>query len=198
MHHSLASISGGANTANEIVGEEAGMKLVGDYAGPVGLNYKKIEAVGLVTNLDFTGSDPPPDMYRNFLLAEMQGREVKNPQQLLASEKTSLVLCTAYLPPAVQKGDVIDIEITVPKKSTTKSLRAGWLMTARLREMGMFRGQLHRGSEAGLGQGHVVVNSIFAGDKDKANEVRGMVLGGGTSLETRKLGLMIRRDDVSI
>ena len=50
---------------------------------------------------------------------------VKNPEQLLASEKTSLVLCTAYLPPAVQKGDIVDVEITMPAKSLTKSLRGG-------------------------------------------------------------------------
>jgi flagellar basal body P-ring protein FlgI len=178
--------------------EEPSLRLVGDFAGPWGLNYKKIESVALVTNLDFTGSDPPPDSYRNYLLGEMQGREVKDPQQLLASERTSLVLLTAYLPPNVQKGDAIDVEVYVPPKSTTASLRGGWLMPARLRELASFRGQIRRGSESGLAQGNVVVDSIFAGDRGKTNEVRGLVPGGGVSLETRKLGLRVRRDDVSI
>ena len=178
--------------------DENAVKLVSDYAAPWGLQYKKIEAVALVTNLDHTGSDPPPDGYRSMLLADMQGRDVKKPNDLLASDKTSLVLVTAYLPPAVKKGDPLDVELRVPTKSTTTSLRGGWLMQCRLREMAVVKGRTHTGHEAGLAQGNVVVSSIFLGEREKINEVRARVLGGAVAISERKLGLVVHRSDVSI
>jgi flagellar basal body P-ring protein FlgI len=177
---------------------QQGVLLVGDYCGGTGLEYKKLEAIGLVTNLDNTGSDPPPGPGRDYLLGEMQGREIENPSKVLQSPRVSLVQVTAWLPPACQKGDVIDVLVKVPKKSATTSLRGGWLMQARLREMMAASGKIRRGHESGLAQGNVVVDSIFNGKGDRLNEVRGRVLGGGVSNMERNLGLIVRRDDVSI
>lgn len=178
--------------------EENAVKLVGDYCGGWGLNLKKLQAVGLVTNLDDTGSDPPPGIARDMLIGEMQGRNVKNPEKILQSPKVSLVEIVAVLPPGIQKGDPIDILVKVPSRSTTTSLRGGWLMTARLRQMASFEGKVHTGAESGLAGGNIAVDAIFNGDGDPLNEVRGRVLGGGVSMETRTLGLRVLRDDVSI
>jgi flagellar basal body P-ring protein FlgI len=180
------------------VEEPEGLILVGDYCGGVGLNYKRLQAIGLVTNLDNTGSDPPPGEAREYLLGEMQGRDIKDPAKLLASPRVSVVQVTAYLPPAVQKGDPVDIVVRIPKKSATTSLRGGWLMQSRLREMASINGRYRRGHEAGLAQGHVIVDSIYNGDGDRLNEVRGRILGGGVSGMARTLGLVVRRDDLSI
>jgi flagellar basal body P-ring protein FlgI len=179
--------------------QDNAVSLVGDYCGAWGLNLKKLQAVGLVTNLDDTGSDPPPGVARDMLIGEMQGRNVKDPQKILASPKVSLVEVIAVLPPAVQKGDPIDVMIKVPPKSGTTSLRGGWLMTARLRQMvSSLDSKVHTGGESALAEGNVAVEAIFDGDSDKLNEVRGRILGGGVSLETRTLGLRILREDVSI
>jgi flagellar basal body P-ring protein FlgI len=178
--------------------ESGGITLVGDYCGAWGLNDKHIKSIGLVTNLDDTGSDPPPGISRDMLLAEMQSRDVKDPQKILASPKVSLVEVTAILPPAVQKGDAIDVMVMVPKKSTTTSLRGGWLMQCRLKVMENIDGKVHKGHDAGLAEGNVTVDAIFNGETDRTHEVRGRILGGGVSGETRPLGLQIRRDDVSI
>jgi flagellar basal body P-ring protein FlgI len=192
-------IRGQSPEAQDLTGEETqGLLLVGDYCGGWGLNFKRMDAIGLVTNLDNTGSDPPPSQAREYLIGEMQGRDVKDPSKVLASPRVSLVQITAYFPPAVQKGDPIDVVVRIPKKSATTSLRGGWLMQARLREMQSTNTRILRGHEAGLAQGHVIVDSIFNGDGDRLNEVRGRILGGGISNETRTLGLVVRRDDVSI
>ena len=58
---------------------------VGDLAVPFGMFPVKIEAVGLVSGLHGTGSDPEPSPQRAMLMAEMQRRGVENPNQLLAT-----------------------------------------------------------------------------------------------------------------
>src|SRR5579885_3072535 len=74
----------------EAIGSQ--VKLVGDLAVPFGTNYIAIESIGLVTGLPGTGSDPPPSPQRASLLAEMQTRGVQNPNQLLASPNTEMVM----------------------------------------------------------------------------------------------------------
>ena len=59
------------------------------------MNYVKVEAVSLVTGLAGTGSDPPPSPQRAALLDEMNRRGVENPNDVLASPNTSLVLVRA-------------------------------------------------------------------------------------------------------
>jgi hypothetical protein len=173
-------------------------KLVGDFTRPWGLNFIKVESVALVTGLDNTGSDPPPSEQRRLLIGEMQSHEVRKPEDILAKPSNSLVLVTGYLPPAVQAGDTFDIEVQVPKNSETTSLYNGWVMQTRLRRMQVLGGSVHTGDVDAIGRGNVLINSVISGDADKVSQVRGRVLGGGRSLETRNLGLMLRREDASI
>lgn len=174
------------------------LNFVGDYTRPWGLNYVKLESVALVTQLANTGSDPAPSSQRQVLIGEMQSHEVKNADAILASAATSLVLCRTYLPPGVQKGDNLDIEIRLPQRSETASLRGGWLMQTRLRQMEALGGTIQTGSVEGLAQGDVVVDAIFSGSSDKVLETRGQVLGGGVAMRSRELGLMIRKEESSI
>src|SRR5688572_11602679 len=90
------------------------VKYVSEYAHPSGMNYVKAEAVSLVTGLSGTGSDPPPTPQRAALLDEMNRREVANPNEVLASGNTSMVLVRAFLRPGIQQGDRLDVEVRVP------------------------------------------------------------------------------------
>jgi flagellar basal body P-ring protein FlgI len=173
-------------------------KMVGDYTRPWGLNWVKVESVALVTGLDSTGSDPPPNEQRRLLVAEMQSHEVRNADKLLASPATSMVLVRGYLPPGAQEGDIFDLEVQVPKNSETTSLYSGWLMPTRLRRMEILGGVVRSGDVDGIGRGNVLPNSVFSDEDSKVSKVRGRVLGGGLARETRKLGLMLRREDASI
>jgi len=173
-------------------------KLVGDYTRPWGLNWIKVESVALVTGLDNTGSDPPPNDQRRLLIAEMQSHEVPNADKILASPATSMVIVRGYLPPAVQRGQPFDIEVLTPRLSETTSLAGGWLMQTRLRRLEVLGGVIRSGDVDAVGRGNVLVNSIITGTDDKVNNVRGRVLGGGLALESRTLGLMLRREDASV
>jgi hypothetical protein len=173
-------------------------EFVGDFARPRGLNWIKLESIALVTNLDNTGSDPPPSEQRQILINEMQSHEVRQADKVLASPTTSMVYVRAYLPPGVQKGDVLDIDVRIPNRSETTSLRGGWLMQTRLRQMEVLGGSVLRGNVDGLAQGAVLVDAIFEGKTDKVHETRGRVLGGGIAMTTRELGLAISKNDASI
>ncbi|QDU29172.1 flagellar basal body P-ring protein [Anatilimnocola aggregata] len=173
-------------------------KLVGDFTRPWGLNWIKVESVALVTGLDNTGSDPPPSEQRRLLIAEMQSHEVPNADKILASPATSMVIVRGYLPPGVQKGDAFDIEVRTPKNSETTSLYGGWLMQTRLRRMEVLGGVIRTGDVDGIGRGNVLINGVITGENDKVSKARGRVLGGGLALESRPLGLMLRREDASI
>jgi flagellar basal body P-ring protein FlgI len=178
--------------------EEKKAELVGDYARPVGLGTVKLESIALVTNLDNTGSDPPPSEQRQILIGEMQSHEVRQADKVLASPTTSMVFVRTYLPPGVQKGDPVDVEVRIPLRSETTSLRGGWLMQTRLRQMEVMGGTTLRGNIDGLAQGDVMVDAVFEGSTDKVLETRGRVLGGGTSLISRELGMAINKSDASI
>ena len=179
--------------------EEAGPKtrLVGDVARASGNSYVKAEGVALVTGLDGTGEDPAPSPQRAALLHDMQTRSVQNPSQLLASPNTALVLVRGFIPPGAQKGDKFDLEVQVPSRSETSSLRGGWMMETRLTELAVLGNEIHEGHPLAIGEGSVLVDPSANGDKDRALLVRGKILGGGRVLLPRSLDLVIIPDEKS-
>ncbi|HET6881564.1 MAG TPA: flagellar basal body P-ring protein FlgI [Pirellulales bacterium] len=176
----------------------AGIKLIGDYALAVGGYPLSIEAVGLVTGLPGTGSDPPNSPYRAALLEEMEKRGVVYPNQVLASKDTEMVVVRGYLRPGIQKGDRFDIELRVPLHSDCQSLRGGWLMETRLRQYADIKSQVLEGKVMALAQGAVLVDPSADGERDRLKLTRGRVLGGGIAAESRKLGLAIRPEHQNV
>jgi hypothetical protein len=176
-------------------------RLVGDLAVPFELYPVAIQGVGLVTGLKGTGSDPKPSPERSILMGEMQTRGVKNPNAILSSGETSLVMVRGVLRPGIQKGDRFDIEVRVPARSETSSLRGGWLLETRLKEMAVLDdNQLHTGHLLGLAQGAILVDPS-ADPKAKDSHVllcRGRILGGGVALKSRPLSLVLRPDHKSV
>jgi flagellar basal body P-ring protein FlgI len=174
------------------------VKYVSEYTHPYGMGYAKLEAVSLVTGLAGTGSDPPPTPQRAALLAEMNRREVKNPNELLASGNTSMVLVRAFLRPGIQEGDRFDVEVRVPTQSNTTSLRNGYLLSTRLTELAVLGEQIREGHLLGLAEGPVLVDPSADPEKDPALATRGRILGGGVALKSRPLGLIINNQNKSV
>jgi flagellar basal body P-ring protein FlgI len=174
------------------------VKYVSEYAQPYGMNYVKAEAVSLVTGLAGTGSDPPPTPQRAALLAEMQRREVDNPNEVLASGNTSMVLVRAFLRPGIQEGDRFDVEVRVPSQSETTSIRNGWLLPTRLTELAVLGEQIREGHLLGMAEGPVLVDPTADPQKDPALATQGRILGGGVALKSRPLGLVIDHQNKSV
>lgn len=177
---------------------EKRVKLIGDLTGTWGFNYQKLEGIALVTGLANTGSDPPPSPQRQALMAEMQSHEVANPNQVLASPETAMVIVRGYLPPGCQKGDPFDIEVRIAPRTETSSLRGGWLMQTRLRETEFLGNSVKTGHVLALAQGPVIVDAVFQGAADPVLETRGRVQGGGVATKDRLMGLVVKSEFHSV
>ena len=169
---------------------------VGRVTGVWGNNYATIEGIGLAGNLRGTGSNPKPSWQTDHLSKELSSREeISNPKTLLANEDTSMVLVKGYLPPGIRKGDNFDLEIRTPPKSDTTDLFDGRLSRTRLRTLQVLGRKVREGHVLGLGQGSILIDSMFESRQDQSNNVRGWVLGGGVAVEDRPLGLSVRTDN---
>ena len=167
------------------------VKYVSAYSHPYGMNYVKLEGISLVTGLSGTGSDPPPNQQRAELMAEMNRREVEDPNRLLSSGNTSMVLVRMFLRPGVQKGDRVDVEVRVPTQSDTTSIRDGWLLSTRMTELAVLGEQIREGHVLGIAEGAVLVDPSADPEKDRALSTRGRILSGGVVLKSRSLGLVL-------
>lgn len=174
------------------------VKYVSAYTHPSGMNYVKVEAVSLVTGLSGTGSDPPPTPQRALLLDEMKRREVANPNEILASPNTSMVLVRGFLRPGIQIGDRFDVEVRTPTGSETTSLRNGWLLSTRLTEMAVLDQQVHEGHVMGSAEGAVLVDPTADPAKDQARATQGRILSGGIATKARPLGLVVNQQHQSL
>ncbi len=88
-----------------------------------------VSGVGLVSNLPGTGSSAPPGGWRTMLENSLKKQGVSNVREFLddPQRRTSLVLVSALIPPGARKGELIDVEITLPEDSKTTSLKGGYL-----------------------------------------------------------------------
>ena len=169
--------------------------MVGDYAGFANLNLVTLQGVGLVVGLDGTGGDPPPSGYRAILADDMRRRGIGDPETILRSPNTALVIVTAYLPPMIRKGEAFDVDVRIPEGDTTTSLNGGWLLETELSEAQMVQGQgVMKGHILAKAKGPIMVTS-GEGKSDKTGlKKRGKILGGGISKKDRDLRIQLRSD----
>lgn len=187
-----------SQSPEDIAAAGAERTLVGELAVPDGLQPVAVEAVALVTGLAGTGSDPHPGPERAALLNDMQKRGVINPNQVLASSSTSLALVRGYMRAGIQAGDRFDLEIRVPSRSETSSLRDGWLMESQLREMAALGNQIHEGHPLARAQGPILVDPAAESSGNTISQTRGRVLGGGIAKKSRPLRLVLKPDHRSV
>jgi flagellar basal body P-ring protein FlgI len=183
---------------SDLAGDDAQTELIGEVASPYGLHYVTVEGPALVTGLKDTGSDPPPSAARTALVNDMQARGVVNINKILASPTTSLVWVRAHLPPGVQKGDPLDLEVRVPPDNETKDLAGGWVMQTRLREKAILNNSVKEGHEWAVAQGAILVDPLMQSGQDPAALTRGRVLSGAQALKGRNLWLILKRDKKSV
>lgn len=191
------------NVREAMRGESGHSRLIGDYIKIGDNGYIKVQGVGLVDRLDGTGEDPPASHLRTMLLEELRKLEVKDPQTLLSSPNTALVVVTAYIPPICKKGEKIDVEVTLPDGSDAVSLAGGWLMPCYLREMALLNGEVHEGRQVATASGPVLIDALM--DQSSSSSAptgslaaahrRGRIPGAASYLgDSRKLSVSIMSD----
>ena len=173
-------------------------RLVGDLARPWGTQPVTVEAIGLVTCLDDTGADPPPCPQRGALMDDMLARGVRSPNTVLKSKKTAMVMVRGVLRPGIKKGETFDVEVRVPSRSETTSLRGGKLLSTRLKEMAVLGNQVHSGRMVAISRGPIMVDPSAEEQGNRIMSTRGRILGGGVAMESRPLYLMIKPQHKSV
>ncbi len=174
--------------------------LIGDYTNFAGLSPVLLEGVGLVVGLAGTGGDPAPSMYRTALLEDMKKRGVPQPNTILQSPNTALVIVRAYLPPLMNPGDQLDVEIILPDSAEASSLAGGWLMETELHEQAFVPGRgVLKGHPFARAKGSLLVEGIGRElKKDDPLLRRARILGGARVLKERELSIYLRNDFRSI
>lgn len=180
------------------VESDTGVQLISSVAHPHGLGYVKVESVALVTGLAGTGEDPPPTSQRAEMLAELNRREAPQPNALLASPNTALVVVRGLLRPGIQEGDVFDVEVRTPTRSDAKSLRGGWMLETSLTETAVLGDVLRKGHVTALAKGAILVDPSAGSGDEGAYLTRGRILGGGVATKSRKLGLILDHSHQSV
>jgi hypothetical protein len=135
---------------------------------------------------------------RDTLYREMQTHNVRKPEEAFTSKNTAMVVVTGYIPPAAQKGDVFDVDVRTAPRTETKSIRNGWLMSARMRQHAVLDNTIRSGHVASLAQGPILCDALLDKSGDGVLENRGRILGGGVVQIDRPLGLVIRAEHTSI
>lgn len=149
---------------------------IGDLAYIVRSTEVPVEGVGLVVNLEGTGYDPPPSAYRRRLLDEMRKAGVDRPDRILATGNTAMVIVRTKIPNGIGPKDNLDVEVAPPPGSNLTSLTGGWLIPARLYEVGVDNhGAEHQGKYFAWAGGPVMAGTIDKPDDPKV----GRVLAGG-------------------
>lgn len=172
-------------------------RFIGEIAGVWGTNFLKVEGISLVTNLQGTGSQPPADDLRRRLLNEMKIHDIANPNAVLDDLNTSLVIVRGLMPPGIRKGELYDIEVYVPRRSETRSLRSGTLLDTRLTTAEVIGAEIYQGHLLSKAKGSILVDGVFF-EGDDVLELHGRILGGGIALYDRPIGLLIRDDAQSV
>ncbi len=157
-----------------------------------------LEGVALVINLDGTGEDPPASPLRAMLLEDMRRRKVEDPQTLLRSNDTTMVIVRGFLPPLIKKGESFDVEISLPDGSKTTSLVGGYMLPCDLKEHAYVQGGGTREGKLMAKASGAILLATGEGDMkyETAQMRRGTIPGGGTYVMqgTRKLTVLVRND----
>lgn len=175
--------------------------LVGEYTTFQGYGPVVLTGVGLVVDLPGTGGDPAPSAYRTMLMDELKRHDVRIPNTILASPNTALVVVRTYLPPLLQPGDTLDVEVIAPESANATSLAGGWLMECHLSDQTLVPGQgLMKGHTYARAKGPVLAAGVAMPSEQAAaaQMLRGRVLAGGTLTRSRELAINLRNDFRSV
>lgn len=171
--------------------------LVKDYTTISGNKVVVVEGVGLVTGLDGTGGDSPATNHRKELLDEMRRMHIENPNEVLRSPYTALVVVRGFLPALLEKGETFDVEVRLPDGSEATSLAGGYLMKCDLWEKQMVPGRgVMSGHRLARAEGPILISAdVESAKPGDAGLMRGTIPAGAVCLrEDKPLTIHVRSD----
>lgn len=176
----------------DVLASEARPRLVGDAATLIAAETREYEGYGLISGLAGTGGDVKPSSQRDFILREMRANKVDNPNQILASKQSALVMLKTFVPTGSTKGDTLDVIVEQSEQCEATSLWNGRLMPARMQEMMLLGGGIRSSELKAKAQGPLVIIPPHVIGAEQVNVQQARILGGATLQESRRFSFRVK------
>jgi len=179
------------------------VRTIGDVTEVANVQPIQVSGVALVTGLEGTGHSPN-STFRTMLEQDLRKKKVENVKALLDSPNNCLVLVSAWIAPGSRRGDVLDVEVTLPAGSRATSLRGGYLQDCTLCDYDSTKSLMpgYSGPNT-LKRGHILAHArgpllVGFGNPDEPGEIRqARIWGGGISNIERPFYLLLKTDEKS-
>lgn len=165
---------------------------IGQLADLVAFSPIPVKGIGIVVGLNNTGSSECPPMVRDYLrqyiIAQLGKRVSVNPDMMINSRDTAIVLVEGSIPPGAAADESFDITVTALPNTQTTSLKGGRLYTTDLKFT--TQSQIIAGTSKilAVAAGAVYIDTI---SQDNPDLRKGLILGGGKVIENHQLTLAL-------
>jgi hypothetical protein len=171
-------------------------KTVGDLTEIVASNPIPVKGVGLVVGLAGTGSSECPaatrEYLRKYIITQVGRKDLVNPDVMINSMDTAVVIVEGTIPPAATKYQAFDVTVKPYPDTQTTSLVGGRLYTTELKFMAKIADSLETSRTLAYAAGPVFIDSLA---DSKTNAKSGIVLGGGKVIEDYPITLSLIKPD---
>ncbi len=178
---------------------------IGSMTNVAGYRPTVVSGIGLVHNLNGTGSGSVPPSIRQWMLNDMARHGIGrgdyadlSPMRMLNSRNTTVVMVEGIIPPGATKGTRFDIVVTpLPQDNETSSLVGGKLYTTELR-IGTLSPGRPTSHPLAVGRGELFINPFVQIDPDavlsgSGGSRVGRVIGGGIVTRDRPLNFVLNQ-----
>jgi len=171
-------------------------KTIGELVEAFAFNPIPVKGIGLVVGLSGTGSSECPpavrDYLRQFILAQVGQKRTVDPDTLINSKDTAVVLVEGFIPPAAVPQDSFDVRVQALPNTETTSLEGGRLYTTDLKLVSRVEEAITTSKTLALAAGTVYIDNVAPAKPDQRT---GYVLGGGKVLQEHQIVLAILTPD---
>jgi hypothetical protein len=205
----LAGLLGCAGTQTRLQSEDESDRVkididtVGKKVTFANADAMPVSGIGLVVGLDGTGGGAPPGGLRSLLETSLRQQGYEKVKDILDSNTTSIVLISGTIAPGAKKGDVLDLDISVPRDCKTSSLRGGRLIDCLLYNYaskkaidpnynGADAASVIRGHAVAAAKGQLIVG--FAEGDESGTLRSGRIWSGGKSKIGRSIYMVLNSD----
>ena len=171
-------------------------RTISDLAEFVSFNPIPVKGIGLVVGLSNTGSaECPPairDYLRQYILAQVGHGKTVNPDMMINSMDTAVVLVEGFIPAGAVKQKAFDVSVKALPNTQTTSLAGGRLYTTELKLVGRVEETIMASKTLAFAAGAVYIDNIA---EPKPDQRVGYVLGGGKVIQSHQILLALFRPD---
>jgi flagellar basal body P-ring protein FlgI len=168
-------------------------RLIGEVARASGINVRRYEALGLVTNLPGTGGIVRPSTQREVMLEEIRRNGVVEAEEILDSPATATAKLSVFANACDVKGDIVDVIIESSSECTATDLREGYLMESHLFEyFSLTNKQLRRSNEKAIASGELLIYPQSYSKEKEFNALKGVILGGAKLRDSSRLAVIFK------